>query len=151
MSRLMLAIRAIDEATSKDCVELDAEIARLQSRLEMLQTIREQIELTCRITAAAIGPIYESVPQPEEPVAAAPAPAPAPADALPKSTGPDRGSVDPSSVAEQVYELLDEEGSLPVNIIAKRLGRTEQGVKLAMTKSGWFTVGADGDVSIARR
>ena len=58
MSRLMLAIRAIDEATSKDVVELDAEIARLQSRLEMLQTIREQIELTRRITAATIGPIY---------------------------------------------------------------------------------------------
>ena len=54
-------------------------------------------------------------------------------------------------MAAQVYDLIDEEGSLPVNIIAKRLGRTEQGVKLTMTKAGWFAVGADGDVSIARR
>ena len=54
------------------------------------------------------------------------------------------------SLADKIYDLITREGSLPPNVIASMLGRSVQGVNMAITKSGWFTRGADGEIRIAK-
>lgn len=160
MSRLLLAIRAIDSAASLDDLQaIDAELAKLDRRRAFLAEIRDGI---CERMASASVPALPPIAAPGELIVEPPAASPPPAYVEPgrivslpaaaaKAAVDAREDADPSSLASKIHDLIDEEGSLPVTVIAKRLGRTVQGVRLAMTKSGWFRVGPDDEVRIAKR
>lgn len=162
MSRLLLAIRAIDSASSiEDMAAITAEIDRLDRRRAWLVEIRDAIGDRIAAAAAGLTPVAASA-EPLELIVEPPAASPPLAEVQPgrivsmpvaaaKAAVETREDADPASLASKIHDLIDEEGSLPVTVVAKRLGRTVQGVRLAMTRSGWFRVGPDDEVRIAKR
>lgn len=56
----------------------------------------------------------------------------------------------PSNVAEEVFDLISREGSLPLEVLSKKLGRSRQALGVAITRSGWFQRTSDGDIAIKK-
>lgn len=124
--------REIEQAES----ELEREIAKLKGRIESLKAAHRLIDLKLN------GKKPRAKPQRRSAATTSPASADQQAAA--------RNDVDPESLASQIFDLITREGSLPPNVLASMLKRSVQGINMAITKSGWFTRGQDGEIRIAR-
>src|SRR5262245_37426995 len=94
-------LEALKTVTADDLAMIDDQIGKLQTELDGLRAARGLINIR-----------LNGRPQRKKPVRRTAAPPPALEDAH-------------KSVAEQTYELLDEEGSMPIPAIAARIGRSE--------------------------
>lgn len=71
----------------------------------------------------------------------------------PSEGNPVKAVREASQLANQIYDLLDKEGSMPLHAIAARLRSVPQGVARAISAAAcadWFTRSPDGDISIAK-
>jgi len=109
--------------------EFEREVSRLRGRIDSLKATHKLIDVKLNGKKPRAKPQRKAT-KPESPQAG--------------------GESSVESVADKIYDLINREGSLPPNVIASMLGRSIQGVNMAITKSGWVTRGADGEVRIAK-
>lgn len=56
-----------------------------------------------------------------------------------------------SELARHIFDLISTEGSLPLDVLAKRMGKSEDQIASAIILTpGWFTKMASGDIAIRK-
>lgn len=115
-------IKALNEAKAEDLSQLDEQIAEREKELAAMKDMRKLIDTRLN------GKAKRKAPTRRRTAAADPA--------HPK-------------LSERIYDLLTENGSLPIEVIEIKLGERRQAIAAAVARSSWFSRNADGDIEIA--
>lgn len=131
-------VLALASATVADLDALDAEIAEKESVL-LGVTVAAKAEIKTLQEARRLVAMKLGLDAPKKPAG--------------KGGRPRKNADGGSAMADAVYKLLTDEGSLPLTQIAGRLNTTPAGVSKVIGASAvkdWFRRDSNGDVSIAR-
>ena len=132
----MQLIEAINKATEEDLEQVQEQVDKLSRDLDAMKSIQ-------KILKAKFGK--------NDPVKYSRRKSTGRATKSEPSTIASASNHQMSPLAEQVFDLIEKEGPIPIDVIARKLGKDRpQGVAAMISKTDWFMQLPTGDIAIAR-